>query len=105
MTGLEDLDDSINRASGIHCRADEPYALYFFSGRIASVAASSPHFNYRVGKDINNHVIGIYKTNVDFRLIVEDIEFFYQEAIKNQTVPSFIKTRELKAIKNGYIKE
>lgn len=95
MTGLDDIADSINRASGIHCRADQPYALYFSNGRIASVAQSSPHFNYRIGKTCK-HVVGVYKINVDFRLIVEDINFFYAEAIKNQEAPSFVKTRKLK---------
>lgn len=96
MNGLDSIEDSINRASGIHCRADHQYALYFSSGRIASVARNSPHFDYRVGKKSCNHVVGIYNVNVDFRLIVDDIKFFYAEAIKNQEAPSFTKVRKQK---------
>ena len=78
MERLDNISDSISRASGIHCRAKEIYALYFSNGRIASVQQTSPHFISRTGLACKN-VVGVYKRNVDFRLVIEDIEAFYKE--------------------------
>ena len=83
MERLDNISDSISRASGIHCRAKEIYALYFSNGRIASVVESSPHFVARVGLTCK-HVVGVYELDVDFRMIIEDIRFFYAEANKTK---------------------
>ena len=100
MERLDSISDSISRASGIHCRAKETFALYFSVGRLASVVESSPHFIARVGLTCK-HVVGVYERNVDFRMIVDDIRFFYLEAnkTKNAEYQSLIK-RELKNGKN-----
>ena len=84
MERLDSISDSISRASGIHCRAKEIYALYFSNGRIASVKQTSPHFISRTGLTCKN-VVGVYKRNVDFRHVIEDIEAFYKETerVKN----------------------
>lgn len=83
MDRLDSISDSISRASGIHCRAKETYALYFSKGRIASVAQTSPHFITRTGVTGKN-VVGVYNVNVDFKLVKEDIEAFYKEAEKEK---------------------
>jgi hypothetical protein len=83
MEKLDSISDSISRASGIHCRAKETFALYFAVGRIASVVESSPHFIARVGMTCK-HVVGVYERTVDFRMIIEDIRFFYAEANKTK---------------------
>jgi hypothetical protein len=95
MDKLDSESDSISRASGIHCRATETFALYFSNGRISSVVESSPHFISRTGTTCK-HVVGIYKSNVDFKLIMEDIRFFYAEAnkIKNDAYKHLVQKRD-----------
>lgn len=92
MDRLDSISDSISRASGIHCRAKETYALYFSKGRIASVAQTSPHFITRTGVTGKN-VVGVYKTNVDFRMVIEDIEAFYKEAEKEKKQQKEVKLK------------
>ncbi len=81
---LETISESISRASGIHCRAKETFALYFSGGRVASVMQTSPHFISKVSESGKN-VVGIYLRNVDFRMVMEDIEFFYDEINKTKS--------------------
>lgn len=100
MENFDPITDSISRASGIHCRAKDTYALYFSNGRIASVMQTSPHFISRIGASGKN-VVGIYLRNVDFRMVIEDIEFFYKELKKSQSedYANLTKKRERKNAK------
>jgi hypothetical protein len=74
---IESAEKAFNRAISITDSFTCDFALYMMGGQIRCARKSSSCYERRINK-FKNALIGVYRRDVDYSLIKQDIEAYYE---------------------------